>query len=1022
MSGENSTFTNDKEHLRLVAALRESEILRELAELLASSLDLNHILRILVKRTTEVCGVERCAVWLLEDDLNVLRPAAYHLSSEHLSSKTIKAADHIWYHTPLPLDDPAVHRLLEVRGTYTVENLGNVPSMRTLSEMFLVRSTLLVSLVREDRVVGMMTLDDPDRVRTFSTEQQQLARAIGQQAAIAIDNARLYQQAQTERRRAEQLIERAQAVNQVALAVNAGEDLTAILDIAINHLVRGLKAESGAIVLLDKVPKDATGSCTLYLASVSRPQQDIQARNAKGFSEEALTTLYPIKQVIGGTLIDLPHCYRAAMTGTPLFVSAEQTTDYEARWYRELGLSSAIIVPLMVGMSRETLHEATGKGQAGVQTSPADDTSRCVGLAFVNYHNPNYRPSRGQIAFALDIAAQCALAVDKAHILADARQAAVLATERANTLDAVFHTMTEGINVLDMDGQVILRNHAALYFLAEHDYTKGRLAEILKRQPAYTLHGQPIPVEDFPITRALRGERIRGERLVVRRSDGAERFIEINVAPLFDAIGTQTGIVSAFRDITEQMRVEQRIRQVLETMLHLAVAVSGVTDITDILRSVLEMTLTTFDCDRGAVHMYDEEQHVFVPLLACGFTEEAEKQWLTGEDQWFTPSALHSQRQEQDQLGRVEEQLLDGHATVINTEQHPELLKLYDHTTLLTVPITNAKRLLGLMMLDCTPAFKYSGVELTQVNLQQHQREFTIWDMAVIEGIAQLAGLAIEQARWQQEALNARMSEAAMREANTLKDEFLAITAHEFRTPLTIILAHSQYAMRALRKKTNQLAEASPQQSQGMNEAVQHVVEILSTIEEQAHHMTNIVNSFLEVTQINRGQLTLKLEEIDLSEIARQVVANHSKTSADHHISCIIEPQPCPYLVMGDSARLRQVISNLVQNAIKYSPDGGPITVRLLQYMNAAGQATIEIRVEDKGIGVPKDAQLHLFERFYRAPNTQGNKARGIGLGLYLVAELLRMHNGTIRVESSGIPGEGSRFICTLPAYGNAVL
>lgn len=1019
MSGENPTFTDDKEHLRLVAALRESEILRELAELLASSLDLNHILRVLVKRTTEVCGIERCAVWLLEEDLNVLRPAAYHLSSQHLSSKTIRAADHIWYHTPLSLDDSVVHRLLEVKGTYTIEDLGTLSGMHAVAEMFLVRSMLFVSLVREDRVVGMMTLDDPDRLRTFSTEQQQLARAIGQQAAIAIDNARLYQQAQMERKRAEQLIERAQAVNQVALAVNAGEDLAAVLEIAINHLVRGLKAESGAIVLLDKDPGDTT---ILRLASATRP---MQAREAKGFSEGTFTTLYPTEQAIG-RLVDLPHCYRAAMTGTPLFVSVEQLADDEARWYRELGLSSAIIVPLMVGMGRETLREGPGAGQASVQTNPANDISRCVGLAFVNYHNPNYRSSRGQIAFALDIAAQCALAVDKAHILADARQAAALATERANTLNAVFHAMTEGISVLNMDGHAVLRNHAASYFSAEHDYTEDWLGEILKRQPAYTLHGQPVSVEDFPIARALRGERIRGERLVFRRSDGAERFIETNVAPLFDATGTQTGIVSAFRDITEQMRVEQRIRQVLETMLHLAVAVSGVTDITDILRSVLEMTLTTFDCDRGSVHIYDEEQHVFMPLLACGFTEEAEKQWLTGGDQWFAPSALHSLRQEQGQHARVEEQLLDGHATVIDTEQHPELLKLYDHTTLLTVPITNAKRLLGLMMLDCSPAFKYGGVALIQVNLQQQQREFTIWDMAVIEGIAQLAGLAIEQARWQQEAMNARMSEAAMREANTLKDEFLAITAHEFRTPLTIILAHSQYALRVLRRKTNQLAETSPQQSQGMNEAVQHVVEILSTIEEQAHQMTNIVNSFLEVTQINRGQLTLKLEEVDLSEIAKQVVANHSKTSADHHISCIIEPQACPYLVTGDSARLLQVISNLVQNAIKYSPDGSPVTVRLCRYMNVAGQATIEIRVEDRGIGVPKDAQLHLFERFYRAPNTQGNK--GIGLGLYLVAELLRMHNGAIRVESSGIPGEGSRFICTLPALdrkasaGNAVL
>jgi GAF domain-containing protein len=184
MSGENSTFTDDQEHLRLLAALRESEILRELAALLASSLDLNHILRILVKRTTEVCEVARCAVWLLDDDLNVLRPAAYHLDPRDLNGSSVEAADHIWYHTPLTLEDPAIRRLLEGKGLFTLEDLRVVPTMRAIAEKFLVRSMLLVALVREGRTVGMMTLDDPGRFRTFSGEQQQLARAIGQHDCI----------------------------------------------------------------------------------------------------------------------------------------------------------------------------------------------------------------------------------------------------------------------------------------------------------------------------------------------------------------------------------------------------------------------------------------------------------------------------------------------------------------------------------------------------------------------------------------------------------------------------------------------------------------------------------------------------------------------------------------------------------------------------------------------------------------------------------------------------------------------
>jgi signal transduction histidine kinase len=310
-------------------------------------------------------------------------------------------------------------------------------------------------------------------------------------------------------------------------------------------------------------------------------------------------------------------------------------------------------------------------------------------------------------------------------------------------------------------------------------------------------------------------------------------------------------------------------------------------------------------------------------------------------------------------------------------------------------------------MLDRSPTCKLNV--FLKRDQQNPPREFTIWDMAVVEGVAQLAGLAMEQARWQQEAANARTSVAAMREANALKDEFLAITAHEFRTPLTVILAHSQIALRQLRRM-------------GDEEPVQRLNDSLTTIEQQTHQLTNIVNTFLEVTQINRGQLVIKSEPVDLAEIAKQVVTNHSATSLEHSINCNIAPGEHPYLVMGDSSRLSQILGNLIQNAIKYSPLGGPISVSLSQYRSdEKGIRTIEVCVMDKGIGIPKEAQSRLFERFYRAPNIHTSKTKGIGLGLYVVAELLRMHGGTIRAESSGVFGEGSRFIFTLPALEKEV-
>ncbi|MFL5627086.1 MAG: sensor histidine kinase, partial [Ktedonobacteraceae bacterium] len=228
---------------------------------------------------------------------------------------------------------------------------------------------------------------------------------------------------------------------------------------------------------------------------------------------------------------------------------------------------------------------------------------------------------------------------------------------------------------------------------------------------------------------------------------------------------------------------------------------------------------------------------------------------------------------------------------------------------------------------------------------------------------------------------------------------------HEFRSPLTVILAHTQMALRVLRRMSDQKLSAG-------------LIDSLTSIEAQTHQLTNIVNTFLEVTQLNSGQLVIKSEAIDVAEIARQVVASHSATSAQHEISCEIASSEEPYLVKGDNSRLAQILANLLQNAIKYSPLGGPITVTLRQYENddSNQKRTIEVRVADKGIGIPQESLPRLFERFYRVQNMQASKTKGIGLGLYVVAELLHMQGGTIRAESSGVMGEGSCFIFTLPA------
>ena len=322
--------------------------------------------------------------------------------------------------------------------------------------------------------------------------------------------------------------------------------------------------------------------------------------------------------------------------------------------------------------------------------------------------------------------------------------------------------------------------------------------------------------------------------------------------------------------------------------------------------------------------------------------------------------------------------------------------------TVLVAPLMYNKQLLGVMVLDRS-ASQDGPTPLPDAPRSRYvRREFTVWDVTVAEGIAQFAGLAVEQTRWQSEATIARTSEAEMRESNAMKDEFLSITAHEFRSPLTIIQAHSQMMERIMRR-----IEEMPKR--------ERLQESITVIEEQTHQLTNIVNTFLEVTRLNKGQITLKQERVNLSELLKQEVVTHSTTTTLHNIYYATESDERAKYIMGDSARLQQIFGNLLQNAIKYSPHGGPITVTLKQRREETGTAVLEVRVADKGIGVPKDAQPYLFERFYRAPNGDGGKTKGVGLGLYVVAEFLHLHHGTISVESSGEYGEGSCFVVTLP-------
>jgi signal transduction histidine kinase/transcriptional regulator with GAF, ATPase, and Fis domain len=221
------------------------------------------------------------------------------------------------------------------------------------------------------------------------------------------------------------------------------------------------------------------------------------------------------------------------------------------------------------------------------------------------------------------------------------------------------------------------------------------------------------------------------------------------------------------------------------------------------------------------------------------------------------------------------------------------------------------------------------------------------------------------------------------------RSDFVATASHELRTPLAAVYG----AVRTLRRRDLELSEDDHAQ-------------FLEMIESEATRLATIVDQILLTGQLDAGVVEVEAEACDLAEIAAGVVES-AATHMPEDISFAVSADGSPRLV-GDESKLRQVLANLVDNAVKYSPDGGRVEIRLSR---ANGRCLMA--VADEGLGIPADEQEHIFEKFYRLDPQQTHGVGGSGLGLYICRELVERMSGTLTVASE--PGRGSTFTVELP-------
>ena len=227
--------------------------------------------------------------------------------------------------------------------------------------------------------------------------------------------------------------------------------------------------------------------------------------------------------------------------------------------------------------------------------------------------------------------------------------------------------------------------------------------------------------------------------------------------------------------------------------------------------------------------------------------------------------------------------------------------------------------------------------------------------------------------------------------ANRLKDEFLATVSHELRTPLNAVLG---WARLLASKQLNE-------------ERAAHAVE---TIERNASALAHIIDDLLDVSRIVAGTLHLVPYPVDLAAITQAAVDATRPLAAAKSIQLQFSPDPSSTeVVSGDAGRLEQVVVNLLSNAIKFTPEHGRVDV----FIKRAG-SNLELAVEDTGEGISPDFLPHVFDRFRQAESATSRRHTGLGLGLAIVRQLVELHGGTVRADSSG-PGKGAKLTVVLP-------
>jgi len=925
----------------------ELSILNEMSLALSRQLDINGIIQTIHQFTSQLMDTTYFFVALHNADEDMVSFPLVVENNEIGQIPAMKKSRGLTQHVIDSREPLLIYENVEL----VIKDLG-------LEEIFVgepAQSWLGVPLLIGDEVLGVISTQNATRPGMFNEHHQELLLSVARQSAIAIQNARLFEQT---RQRNEELA----LINRIVTKVAGSLDLTESLQIIATELGEAMDAQTG-IALLN--PEYTTST----IAAAYSPNPD---------RPPAIGIEFPVK----GNL----SSQHVIKTKKPLVIEDAQNDPLTApihNMLRDHGIISLAIFPLIT-------------------------SGRVIGTVGLDILEEERTFTNDEIRLVETIVIQAATAIENARLFGQTqRQLANISTiqettaglSAALTLDGVVNTLlahltsavqADSASVFSIDGTRLIR--VGVYPSGGESSPEIGQAVSLKDNPL-TQHvidtQEPLAVsgDDVKLQQhALEAFKAAGiaanatipiagpegvlGTISVSRNHPAPNFTESELA-LMGTLANQAAVaILNARSYERVQEVAEEMSMLFDVSQAISNAPIGVKEIANVVAHNFVEILAIPECSVSLISQDGSTLKVVADL----FIDDSEKKIVREE--------LVLQEFSIDDFPATEKVLKSLQPLVVQSSDpnaDPNELAYMSEgkvATLAIIPLAVKGQAIGVLEFEhLDEEYHYSQQEL---------------NLAMT--LANQAAVALDNALLYEEQ---REITEQLRELDKLKSQFLANMSHELRTPLNSIIGFSRVIMKGID------GPVTDQQTQD-----------LSAIYNAGQHLLNMINDILDISKIEAGKMELAFEDIDLPQIIESVLSTARGLVKDRPVELHTDiPDDLP-IVHADPTRIRQILLNLLSNATKFT-DEGSITVKVRQQTGPSGRSEVCIGIIDTGVGIAPEDQQDLFEPFTQVDGSATRKTGGTGLGLSITRLLVDLHDGEINIDSK--PGEGSTFYFSIP-------